>query len=132
MEIWKDISGFEGLYQISNLGRIKSLPRYKQLYGKKVFVPECIRKFGYDKDGYYIIPLNKNGKKYMRRVHRLVAQAFIPNPENKPVIDHINCDIKDNRVENLRWATVVENNNFTIENGHQSRDKLGRFVNEKC
>lgn len=127
-EIWKDIPEYEGLYQVSNLGRIKSLPRYKTLYSKKVFIKGCIRKFGRDKDGYYIIPLNKNGIKKMYRVHRIVAEVFIPNIHNKPVIDHIDCDITNNNVNNLRWVTVKENNNYIIENGHAKRDELGRFV----
>ena len=117
-EEWRDIKDFEGLYKISNYGRVKSLERYRKSYNKLVRVPEIIRKNGYDKNGYQILPLNKNSKKYIKKVHRLVAEAFIPNPENKPCIDHINCCVDDNRVSNLRWATVCENNKYAFELGH--------------
>ena len=117
-EIWKDIEGFEGLYQISNLGRVKSLGRYKKHYSKLVYVPECIRKPGIDKDGYEILPLNKKGNKITQKVHRLVAQAFIPNPDNKNEIDHIDCNKRNNKVTNLRWVTRKENVRHSIDEGH--------------
>ena len=117
-EIWKDIKGFEGLYQISNYGRVKSLARYRISYSKKVYVPEIIRRNGYDKNGYQILPLNKDSKKYVRKIHRLVAEHFIDNPENKPCVDHINCKVSDNRVTNLRWVTVIENNKYSYDLGH--------------
>lgn len=116
-EKWQDIKDFEGLYQISNYGRVKSLERYRKSYNKLVYVPEIIRKNGNDKNGYQILPLNKNSRKYIRKIHRLVAEAFIPNPENKPCVDHINCQVDDNRVENLRWATVIENNKYCYDAG---------------
>ncbi len=116
-EEWRDIKDFEGLYRISNYGRVKSLERYRKSYSKPVYVPEKIRRNGYDKNGYQILPLNKNSKKYVRKIHRLVAEAFIPNPENKPCVDHINCQVDDNRVENLRWATIVENNKYCYDAG---------------
>ena len=129
IEIWRDIPDFEGLYQISNLGRVKSLPRMKKLYSKLVFVPGGIRRHGMDKDGYCIIPLNKNGKKFIRKIHRLVAQAFIPNPDNKEIVDHIDCDRTNNIVSNLRWVTTKENNEYAILFGNMKRDiSSGRFV----
>lgn len=118
-EEWRDIKDFEGLYQISNYGRVKSLARYRKLYSKLIYVPEIIRKNGYDKNGYQILPLNRDSKKYTRKIHRLVAEAFIPNLENKPCIDHINCQIDDNRVDNLRWATIQENNKYCGDLGHR-------------
>lgn len=118
-EEWKDIKDFEGLYQISNYGRVKSLKRHRQLYSKRLLIPEIIRKNGYDKDGYQILPLNKLSKKYVKKIHRLVAEAFISNPHNKPCVDHVNCITSDNRVTNLRWVTVKENNKHCIELGHQ-------------
>lgn len=128
-EVWKDIPEFEGLYQISNLGRVKSVARMKKHYSKLVYVPELIRKPGYDKDGYCIVPLNKNGKKYMRKIHRLVAQLFIPNPLNKPVVDHIDGDRTNNIYTNLRWATVKENNKYAVLFGNMRRDlHSGRFI----
>ena len=100
-EIWKDIKGFEGLYQISNLGRVKSLV-------KKNHPTESIRKLSKDKKGYLRVNLLKDGKNHTRKVHRLVAEAFIPNPKNKPSVDHINGIKDDNRVSNLRWFTYKE------------------------
>ena len=117
-EEWKDIKDFEGLYQISNYGRVKSLERYRNSYSKKVYVPEIIRKNGYDKNGYQILPLNKDSKKYVRKIHRLVAEAFIPNPENKKEIDHLDCNVKNNIFTNLRWVTRLENVRHTMEMGN--------------
>lgn len=89
--IWKDIKGFEGLYQISNTGEVKSLgnkPRYPNRKDK-------ILKAGKNSNHYYVVVLYKDGKKYTRKVHRLVVEAFIPNPYNKPCIDHIVPVTKD-------------------------------------
>ena len=105
---WRDIIGYEDLYMVSNLGRVKSLERYDSR-GRKI--KERILTGTIDKYGYIIVNLSKNNKNKLFKVHRLVAIAFIPNLENKPFIDHINTIRDDNRVENLRWATYEENNN---------------------
>ena len=102
MQIWKDIEGYKGHYQISNYGNVRSLK-------KDAF----LMKGAYLK-GYKIISLWKNGIGKMFRVHRLVAAAFIPNPENKPCIDHIDGDRANNHADNLRWVTYLENNNNPI------------------
>ena len=106
-EIWKPIKDFEGYYEVSNIGRVKSL-NYRGT-GK-----EKILKNIEDYKGYLEVGLTKNGKRKQFKVHRLVAEAFIPNPENKPCIDHINTVKNDNRVENLRWVTYKENMNNEI------------------
>ncbi|WP_394897654.1 NUMOD4 domain-containing protein [Clostridium butyricum] len=117
-EIWKDIAGYEGLYQVSNLGRVKSLPREK--WNGKSFqkLNEKILKVVVNKSGYVQVALCKKSKYKNLYVHRLVARAFIDNPENKKEVDHINTIRNDNRVENLRWVTPKENNNneLTIVN----------------
>ena len=118
--IWKDVIGYEGLYQISNYGEIKSYEIVDSLGRVR---PSTILKYSYDKDGYAHCNLSCNGKHRKYTVHRLVATAFIPNTENKPTIDHINGDKTDNRVSNLRWATHKENSNnentkVTGENHH--------------
>lgn len=105
-EIWKDIEGYEGLYQVSNMGRIKSL---KYNNGSTIYDRELIRKPNQLKNGYCNIILNKNGKAKAYRIHRLVAKAFVPNPENKDQINHINMIKNDNRAENLEWVTGSEN-----------------------
>lgn len=110
-EIWKDIKDYENIYQVSNLGRVKSL---KRITSNNHIVNEKIRKLTIDKDGYFVVSLWINGKSKQHFVHRLVALSFIPNPDNKPHIDHINADKSDNRVENLRWCTQKENNNNPI------------------
>ncbi len=111
MEIFKDIEGYEGKYQISNQGRVKRF--YKN--GK-----EKILKPSKDDNGYYRVNLGKDGKIKTVKIHRLIAEAFIPNPENKPCIDHIiPLSIGGtNEVSNLRWCTHMENlnNSLTIVN----------------
>lgn len=110
IESWKDIKGYEGLYQISNLGRIKS---FKTSKSGKYMTPKN------DSRGYLQIQLSNNDKvKKNFKIHRLVAQAFIPNPDNKPCIDHINTIRDDNRVENLRWVTHKENSNNELSIEH--------------
>jgi len=100
-EIWKDIKGYEGIYEVSNLGRVRSIPRNGTINKTKILSPALIH-------GYYSLCLRNKNKK-MHRVSRLVAQAFIPNPENKPEVNHIDGNKKNNVVCNLEWNTASEN-----------------------
>ena len=114
MERWKDIKGYEGIYQVSDLGRVKRIGRYKNQSGAewesgKILSPANNQK------GYYFVNLSQNNKTAQKYIHRLVAEAFVPNPKNKPTVNHINCDRSDNRAENLEWATYRENNNYAIK-----------------
>ena len=109
-EVWKDVLGYEGLYQVSSLGRVKRLHKNGKeniLTGKK------------DKDGYTEIILSKSRKKKYFRLHRIVADAFIPNPANKPQINHKDRDKQNNTVANLEWVTGSENVLHTFATGRR-------------
>ena len=110
-EVWKDIEGYDREYQISNLGNVRSL-NYNRTGETRIL------KTRINKHGYVCINLGRKRKGF--KVHRLVAIAFIPNPDNKPCVDHINTIKTDNRVENLRWVTHEENANNPLSREHKS------------
>lgn len=114
IEEWKDIEGYEGFYQISNLGRVKSLERINiHSNGHRHIVKEKILKQSKNNKGYYMVNLKKCGENKFSTIHRLVANAFVPNPDNKPEVDHI-IPISEggtNNASNLRWCTHKENMN---------------------
>lgn len=108
-ELWKPVVDYEGLYEVSNLGRIRSLPRKGTKGG--ILRPGKVRK------GYHQVSLTRGMRGNPQRVHRIVAQAWIPNPDNKPQVNHKNGIKSDNRVENLEWMTNLENMRHAIANG---------------
>ena len=109
MEVWKDIKGYEGLYQVSNLGRVKSL-NYNNTNKEKILKSETLR--GYIR--YHLFKKNK-GKHYF--LHRLVAEAFIPNPNNYPIINHIDGNPLNNNIDNLEWCTYKYNAEHALKTG---------------
>ena len=113
IEEWRSVIGYEGLYEVSNTGQVRSFDRYVKysngrihLHKGKVLSP--IK----DKDGYLQVNLCNNGKIHQIKIHRLVAQAFLLNPDNLPQVNHLDEDKTNNSVDNLEWCTVKYNNNY--------------------
>ena len=121
-EVWRDVKGYEGLYQVSSDGRVKSLERtYIDKIGRERYVKERILKPVIDRYGYLLVSLYAGGKQKNHTVHRLVCEAFHENPDYKPQVNHINEIKTDNRASNLEWATARENSNFGTRN-----ERLGK------
>ena len=117
-EEWKDITNFEGLYQVSNLGRVKSLPKVGSGGHNGIILSQSK-----DKDGYLLVYLYANRKKVACKVHRLVAKAFIPNPNNFPQVNHKD-EIKDNNCfTNLEWCSPSYNNSYGKGNINRANSK---------
>lgn len=130
MEKWKDVKGYEGLYQVSNEGRVKALSKSwvcgkGVIHYRKEHLLKCVTS-----KGYLQVKLCKDGKINTLKIHRLVAEAFIPNEDNKPCIDHINTIRTDNRIENLRWCTYKENMLNPITRTKSSNSKKGNQWNK--
>ena len=125
MEEWKDIKGYEELYQISSLGRVKSLKNNRGNYREKILsnIP--------NKNGYIIVQLKKNGTSKPFSVHRLVAQAFIPNPNNYPQVNHKDENKENNRVDNLEWCTAKYNSNYGTKIKRVSEANKGKYKGSK-
>lgn len=113
IEEWRDIEGFDG-YQISNYGRVKSL-NYNKTKQEKILKPQKSTK------GYLTVGLNKNGKQVRKQIHRLVAEAFLENPNNLPQVNHKDEDKSSNIVSNLEWCDSKYNNNYGTRTERCSR-----------
>lgn len=125
IEVWKDIQGYEGLYQISNLGRVKSLK-----FGKERIMKQTINTWGYPS-----LTLYDKNKCKTHTIHKLVAQAFIPNPQNLFQINHKDENKQNNNVSNLEWCTQKYNINYGTRNERISKpiiqfSKDGKFIKE--
>lgn len=129
-EEWRDIKDFEGWYQVSNLGRVRSVDRIITFRDgrKRMFQGQILQCNTITSSGYYQAKLKKNEKTTFVYVHRLVAEQFCPNPENKPTVNHNDENKLNNRADNLCWMTQGENNTF---NGLSYRRKYNYSVNCK-
>lgn len=130
MEEWRVIEGTNGRYEVSNTGKVRSMN-----YHKTGLVKELKQKI--DKYGYCTVILHINGKQKYPSVHRLVAKAFIPNPDNKPQVNHISGNKKDNSIDNLEWCTVSENVKHAFDIGLKEKSIIHAKnnilkYNEKC
>lgn len=140
-EIWKPIQNYESIYEVSNLGNVKSLDRIvKYKDGRQCFCKGKILKPSVDINGYLYAVLSKNGISTNVKIHRLVAQAFIPNSESYPFINHKDEDKTNNCADNLEWCTTKYNNNYGTHNKKLSTSKTlnnilqfsldGQFIKE--
>jgi len=114
MEIWKPVPGYEGYYEASSEGRIRSVDRVVY-HGKYAYNRKGRIRIPYDNQGYDNVTLNKDKVEITYSVHRLIAMTFIPNPENKPCVNHIDGNKRNNHIENLEWATYSENSIHALE-----------------
>ena len=115
-EIWKSVCGYDGVYEVSNLGNVRNVNWRGLGYRNLALVR--------DKDGYLVVTLCRNGLQRVTRVHRMVANAFIDNPYNKPQVNHKDEDKTNNRIDNLEWVSSHENNNSGTRNSRISKSKL--------
>ena len=111
-EIWKPIVGYEGYYEVSNLGRVRSMDKYVNTKGDSKRIRNGRVLKGILCHNYVWVTLSKDNLKSKKRVHRLVAEAFIPNPDNLPCVNHKDENRSNNSIENLEWCTTEYNNNY--------------------
>lgn len=123
MEIWKDINGFEDFYEVSNCGQIRSKDRIRKIpFGRECVVRGKILKQQPNSNGYLRVSLsNGKGKKEKVFVHRVVAQAFVANPQNLPVVNHLDFDYTNNNADNLEWTTLKGNVQYSLVRGRFKR-----------
>ncbi|WP_054908742.1 NUMOD4 domain-containing protein [Pseudomonas sp. NBRC 111135] len=131
-EIWKPIAGFEGLYEISNLGRVKSLGRFRRAKGDaKTWMDERIKAPCAQREGYLSAHLYCEGRMTKRYVHRLVADAFLPNPLDLPEVNHLDGDKQNNSLANLAWSSRSENCRHALESDLYQTARGERAGNSK-
>lgn len=127
-ETWKSVVGYEGLYEVSNLGNVRSVDRYVHSEYRSHTVKGISIKQHLGKDGYMFVTLSKDGNKKSYKVHRLVAQAYIPNPEDLPQVNHMDEDKCNNVVTNLEWCTAKYNVNYGTGRERLYKTKLSKGI----
>ena len=128
---WRPVLGYEGLYEVSNMGNVRSLDRHLMYGNRYGFLKGKPMKPHLISTGYLMVDLYKNSQRTHYLIHRLIAEAFISNPNNLPCIDHINTIKTDNRVENLRWCSYKENCNNPLTREHANIKIRSKEVQEK-
>ena len=127
-EQWKPIQEFNGEYEVSNLGRVRSMKRYYGVVGR--IMPQTIQR-----TGYYAVTFHMNNKAYCRKVHRLVIEAFTQNPDSLPCINHIDGNKLNNHIDNLEWCTYQQNMQHAVRTGlthpHQWTDDERKQISER-
>lgn len=130
IELWKPIIDFPG-YEVSNLGRVKSLEKWIENNGGKQHCNERLLVIDINKHrrNYCQVHLRKDGKTFTKKVHQLVAEAFVPNPNDLPQINHKDCNPLNNTVDNLEWCDQQYNNDYSVSKKVYQYDKDGTFIN---
>lgn len=132
MEIWKSINGYKGFYEVSNYGRVRSLDRivyFKNNKGSRLYKGKILKQKYHN--GYAMVNLNKNKKLEVKYVHRLVAEHFLPNPNNLPCVNHIDGVKCNNYIKNLEWCTYSRNNLHALSNNLRKNNIEGLLLNNK-
>lgn len=131
-EIWKAVKGYEGLYEVSNLGNVRSLDRpFKNKQGIAIRKGRILTPFYEEQKGYYQVRLSKDGKNKTHRIHRLVASAFLDNPHNYTDVNHKDEVKTNNNVDNLEWCTRKYNNNYGTKPERTRKSMMGNTNGRK-
>ena len=125
VEEWKDIPDYEGYYQISNLGRVKSLEKTLVIRERKCVYKALIKKNGVSKRGYWEVSFCKNGKGIRKKIHRLLSICFINNPRNHPQVNHIDGNRLNNKISNLEWVNNRENSCHRVKSSNWTSQFTG-------
>jgi len=131
VDCWRDVVGFEGLYEVSNEGRVKTVERkVKNKHGVRTVNPIILKQSL--RLGYPSVTLSSENKNYSRHVHRLVAQAFLPNPDDLPQINHKDLNPENNNVDNLEWCTAKHNINHYLDNKPTTPKPIEKLDEGEC